>query len=755
MKDEFCIVRCRWGIIAITILVTLFFGFQLTKISLDPDVTHYIPEHMESRINTKKIDSVFGGNQMMIVVFKTDNVINPKTLERVETLTDEFQYLDGVNRVISLFTAKDIQSDNGMIAVEPAIAEIPQTKQEAVVLAEKLKNNKSAMRVVVSDDFTMTSIILILDSDLNNNKILKSINKLLAENPGYETVFLGGLPYLSAIVSKSMTKDFLVLMPAGLVIMLLMLYLFFRQKRGVLLPFAVVVMSIIITMGMVPLFGWQLSLISVLLPIILIAVANDYGIHLVAYYQELIKNNTTKKPFKLSYYIFKDLKKPILFTGLTTIVGMLSLLSHKMIPARQLGVLAAIGIAVALLMSLFFIPAALSFMKKTESPKTVEKHHTDIINKFLTWLGNIVSNNPAKVLIFSISLTVIFGTGILFLKVDTNVVNFFPKHHIIREGTKLINEHFGGTQSISILVEGDLKNPDLLKRMDKYSKEIKQLNGVGSVMSLSDVVKILSKVLNDKTSDQYDKIPDTRDFVAQYLGLYTMNSEESDLDQLVDYDYRHARIIITLNNTSNIAIKNIVNKIKEITKNDPNIKTIGGRAYVNLEMAHLVVNGQMLSLLFAILVIGALVSIIFKSVSSGLISMIPLTMAVIFLFGIMGIFNVKLDIATAMLSSMMIGIGVDYTIHFLWRYKTERQNGLLPPQAVKTTMTTTGRGIIFNALSVIIGFSVLLISGFPPIRFFGMLILISIVACLGGAFLTIPGILILLKPKFTEPKNNK
>ena len=142
--------------------------------------------------------------------------------------------------------------------------------------------------------------------------------------------------------------------------------------------------------------------------------------------------------------------------------------------------------------------------------------------------------------------------------------------------------------------------------------------------------------------------------------------------------------------------------------------------------------------------------LLFRSVIAGLISAVPLALSMLILFGLMGVFRIELNIATALLSSIMIGVGIDYTIHFLWRYREERKNGLDYADAIRLTLKTTGRGIIFNAFSVIVGFSVLLISSFLPVRFFGFLVVVSIFACLIGALVLIPALCIVLKPKFLE-----
>jgi predicted RND superfamily exporter protein len=147
--------------------------------------------------------------------------------------------------------------------------------------------------------------------------------------------------------------------------------------------------------------------------------------------------------------------------------------------------------------------------------------------------------------------------------------------------------------------------------------------------------------------------------------------------------------------------------------------------------------------------------ILFRSVTAGLISAIPLAISITTLFGLMGIFRIELNVATAMLSSIMIGVGVDYTIHFLWRFREERQGGLDSKEAAIKTLTTTGRGIVFNALSVIFGFIALLTSSFMPVRFFGFLVVVSITSCLIGALILIPSLCIVLKPKFLEPREIK
>jgi predicted RND superfamily exporter protein len=266
------------------------------------------------------------------------------------------------------------------------------------------------------------------------------------------------------------------------------------------------------------------------------------------------------------------------------------------------------------------------------------------------------------------------------------------------------------------------------------------------------VIRQMSRALHETDEAGYDKIPETRNGVAQYFELYSMSGDPDDFEKMVDFPYEHAMVTARLMTSSTKKLDVILGQLSELVQEDRDIKLVGGFGAILFELAVGVVNGQILSLILAILVVGALLMLLFRSVAAGVISAIPLALSMAVLFGLMGFFKIELNVATAMLSSIMIGVGVDYTIHFLWRYREERMQGLDPGAAVKTTLSTTGRGIIFNALSVVIGFTVLMSSGFMPVRFFGFLIVVSILSCLIGALILIPALCLVLRPRFLEPE---
>jgi len=287
-----------------------------------------------------------------------------------------------------------------------------------------------------------------------------------------------------------------------------------------------------------------------------------------------------------------------------------------------------------------------------------------------------------------------------------------------------------------------------MAKIDQMEKTLQEMPEVGNTVSIARVVKQMTRVMNDKGTPEYDKVPSSRNAIAQYFELYSMSGDPEDFEKLVDFDYRHAQLSARIKNISSRDITNVVDKVKKLGQKDPDLKIVGGFATILGQIVNLLVRGQMISLFLSLIAVAILVMIQFKSFWTGLISIVPLTISIIILFGLMGYLGIELNAPTALLSSIMIGVGIDYTIHFLWRFKTELKGGLTYEDAVRKTLTTTGRGIVFNALSVIVGFSALLISNFLPVNFFGFLIIISISACLLGALIFIPSLCLIFKPSF-------
>ncbi len=748
------IVKLRWVIIVGFIVVTAFFASQIRNAELDPEIKSQLPPDMPSRVVTDRIDELFGGTDMVMIMLKTDDVLDPGTLKRTKELSRKLKRVKGIDKVLSLFELKNIKSEDGMMIVDPAVKRIPETEEQKEILRREIKENDIVYGSVVSEDFTAAAVIGMVEIGAVDEDIVSAAHKVIEGTPGDEEVVVGGLPNIRMHITKNIQGDLRRLMPFGLLVMLIFLFLCFKQLRGVLLPFFVVAMAILFSMGLIPLLGWKIQMITILLPVMLLAIANDYGIHLIARYQEDNTEGSAVTKQELAGGIFRHLWKPIVLTGLTTMAGMLCLLGHVLVPAEELGILAAVGIAYGLAASLLFIPAVLSVIPKAKpvSHAGGEIERVPLLERLLGFFGELVSGRPKGVILFALLFSMAGAIGIFLVEVDTNPSNYYTKSSPVVHANNLANEKFGGSTNVSVVFKGDIKQPEIMNRIDAIENELREKPEVGTTMSIARAVRQMSRALNDEDEAGYDRIPDTRNAIAQYFELYSMSGDPDDFEKLVDFPYEHAQVTARIREISSKKINQVVEYVRDMTKDDANVELVGGFATILGELARLIVRGQIISLAAAIVIVGIFIMIMFRSFVAGIISSIPLALSMMLLFGFMGFFNIELNIATAMLSSIMIGVGIDYTIHFLWRYREERGNGLNPRAAAKKTLTTTGRGIVFNALSVIVGFAVLLISSFLPVRFFGFLVVVSIGACLLGALILIPALCIVIKPKFLEPR---
>ena len=742
------IFRYRWAIIVLCLLTGAGSLLLIPGTKVDPEMRNYIPQTIESRIQTDNIESEFGVQDLVVIMFSDDNIIRADNLNQIKAIDKSISRISGVSSRISPFTVKSISSEEGMMTVDPLIKGIPSDTAGLRQLGKTILENQFANGIVVSSDLTTASITATINNSVPEKTTLNEIDSVINSNPGRTKITKGGLPYIRQSILKDVGRDGVVLIPVSLIIMLVVLKLNLGSWRSVIMPFSVVILTTAFSIALIPLLGWKISIITLLVPIILVAVANNYGIYLVARFQELSKTEPGATKKELIRTLLNSLNMPILFSGLTTIAGVLGLLTHSIIPARQVGILAAVGVSVALLMSMLLIPSLIFvsgtglFSKKNTADKT------KLFERTLTRLSGFIIHYPGRILAYSAVIIFLISSGILFLKINTNQEKYFSARHPVRQASDIINTKFGGSQTISVMVNGDIKDPGIMKRIDTLTTSIELEKGVGSVFSISQVVREMSKSIFTSTEYGYNMIPDTPEAIAQMFELYNMSGNPDDFSQLLNLEDTKAHILIRLSEPEINVINSVKARISELTENFPAEISVGGYAIIMADFAESIIRGQISSLLFATIAVLLLLTLIFRSLKGGLIGSIPLVASIMILFGFMGYSKIALDAATALLSSIMIGVGVDFTIQYIWCFNLQIKSGLTYPEATVASMKTIGRSIIINALSVMAGFSALIFSGFTSIRFFGYLVIISIGSCLIGALVIVPAVLMKYKPGF-------
>ncbi len=513
------VVRLPWLFIGIFVAITLGFATRLPDIEIDPEVKNQLPEDMPARVSIRRIEERFGGSEMVLVVLSAPDVLDPAVLGRLDAIGDDLEKLDFVDRVLTPFTLTDISGDeSGMMVVKPAIDAdaLPSTPEERAAVAEALKANELVFGNVVAKDFSAIAAIAMLGTEATDEVTMTEVERVVAAHPGPGTIEVGGMPDVRTHVSEDIRGDFRRFLPIGLLIVLGFLYVCFRQLRGVLLPFAVVVMSVVVAMGLIPMLGWKVQMMTVTLPVILLAIANDYGIHLMARFQEENIPGKERDRKTLARVVLEELGTPVAAAGVTTIAGLLCLTTHIVVPARQLGVLAATGVLFALVASLGFIPAVLAVLPVPKPlPSLTEEHEPKGLELLLDRTSRLVARNPWPVIVGVVIFTLLSGTGMAYLEVDTNPVNYYDADAPVSQTTQLINDHFGGSTEVAVMFEGDIQAPEVLGRIDALEQTLRANEDVGFTSSIAQVVRMMSGAV----SGGERSLPAERDAVAQLFGL--------------------------------------------------------------------------------------------------------------------------------------------------------------------------------------------------------------------------------------------
>jgi predicted RND superfamily exporter protein len=670
----------------------------------------------------EEIDDLFGGTTIVVLAVESDSLLFEHTLSKYKEFADSLTDIDIIDKVISIYSATSMTSSEEGFDVTPLIKQFPKKVAEVDSLKDYLSSTSRVIGNIISDDFRMMSFIcqLTVSYDYDEHELVNTIEELVKQFEGPENIYFAGMPITRANVTTQMRRDMSFFLPVGLVLMILFLAFSFRSWLGVLLPLMVVVISTIWTLGLMGYLGLDLPFTGILIPVMLIAITNNYGIHIISHYY------------------------------LTTVLGFLGLLSHVLPKARELGIFVSFGIFVAFIISLLLIPAILNIAKRPAflgDPNSFKR-----INNGLNLWGKFFTKYSRTAIISTLIVLIIAGFGIKLVSVDSNPNNYYKQDAKIRIHNEAISEGFGGTAQLSVLIAGNAFDPQVLQNIELLTEHFNKYPLVSQTASIVDVVKTIHMAFNNGDSTHY-VIPDDEELIAQYIFLYSLTDEQSGISVLIDdVDYpENSQLIIRIKDINTSQISSIVEDTQEFIGAkfaDFGEMKISGTAAMLGTLAKLIVNGQMISLIISLIVMFSIMAIVFKSIVGGVISVLPLISAIIIVFGFMGYTGIDLDIATAMLSSIMIGVGIDYTVHFLWHVKEHIKEGQDLNTAIFTTLRLSGKGIVFNALSVIIGFSVLLFSVFVPVNFFGLLILLSIGMCLVGALALLPAIISLLKPKF-------
>ena len=742
------ILANKWLIIVLVCLGTLFFGNELKKLQIDADIVRSLPDDDVDARLLKKIGENFGSNNMGVIILETDNIYQPSVIEHIQLITDTLSEISGISSVSSLTNIINIKGSDYGIEIGKLVDEyeLPKTALEFEKLRNNILNNPMYKGSIVSEDETASLIVFNIENDANVNLIAKEVIEKTTALQIPEKLYYIGSPMLVTYISDLMRKDLTTLLPIAFLVIAIILLLSFRSVSGVILPLLIAVVSIVWSLGSMAFLGIKMSMISNNIPIIILAIGSAYTIHVINRVNKVRLEEQHSDTIKTALvYVFI----PIMLAALTTIIGFISFIFGSYLDMIvDFGIFTALGTLFACLLSIFFVPAILSVLNFKNNTSKVPKDDSFITNYLLRPLHQLIANKPKTVLLIWLLLIGFSVANLFSIRRSVDIQEYFKRDNPTRLAEQIMVEKFGGTKPIFVYFKGNLQSPAVLKKMLETSAYMEESPEVYTSMSIAKLIdEINYNFTNSRTFPQE---------IEQIEQLWFLLDGNEVLPRFVNEELTEGIIISKFkspDNKSKIEFAKYMNRfIAENSTEECQIQ-ITGMPFVDITMDQSLINSQIGSIAIAIFFVIVLVGGILRSLKSGFFASIPIIATIILLFGFMGLTGISLNIATVLVASVALGIGIDYAIHIISHFKTSFKKNNDVYAAVQESILVSGKAIIINVVSVSAGFLVLVFSDMVPLQYFGLLIALSMVSSCLGALTLLPSLLILMNKKNSSNEN--
>ena len=733
-------------------LVLLIASFRgVGGIAFSPDMEQFFPEDYPISENHAHIEDTFYSSDSVIIAIGVDEgtVFNPRILNLIEEITDKAWSTPHSIRVDSLSNFSFVRAEVDDLIVEPFIEESLEWDQKKINERSTLiEKEEQAYGIILSKDKKTTFINISIDAPREDvekeyaesmEHIFAFMDPLNKEYPEADMRYAGivYIEYLSPLIVKA---EMPILIPTLLFVILLSLFILLRNVVAVISSLVVIIFSVVTAVGILGHFNSTVSQPFLMVPILVATLAVADCVHLFnVYFQSKLEKNAKDS-------IIKSLRlnlEPLLLTSLTTSIGFLCL---NLAPIPALRVVAngiVIGVVAAFVFSIFFLAPLMSFFNVKASSQIENQ------TKLSKRVGQFSLKNRKKIIWLVPLFSAFLMSFIPLNETKDNPMEFYSERFTsVAEDTKWLAKRLGGTFLVTYeYVSEDLvSDPEYLRQLDEFTTWLENQDEVLSVNSLSKIIKNLNRTLNGDDQSWYI-IPQDSELVAQYLFFYEMSLPFGlDLTSTINQERTSTKVTVSLKEIDSKAFIEFYDRVDDyasLSIVSGNLSGGGGTRSVMAFMGMLLAEQLMYALIIGFIVITLAIALFYRSLSAGLITAIPNILPIGVAFGIWGIFSSNVSMLVSLGIGCTLGIVVDFSVHFLSKYLYARRSlSLSAEESVLYAFETVGFPLTIMTVSLCMGFAVLFLASFMPLRGFAGITMISFVAALIIDLLLFPAVLI-------------
>lgn len=700
-------------IILITVTVALL---SISLKNLDYEGSYKIWFDQDSKIikDYENFRSTFSGDDRFAIAFEDENgIFTEKAINQILDLTQKLHYIKGVQKVDSLTNYQYISSQDDDIIIENFISNTQHLdKKKRLALNDDLILNQ-----LISKNATSTMLSVKLANDISSDEevniyVMKEIKKILdAESvkTGYK-FYMTGVPAITASLVTISQHDAMILMPMAVVIVVILLFLIFRNIIGILVPSIVVVFTFLTVMSIQILLGYKLNNFTVNIPSFISAIAIADAMHLYlgwVYYK--LSGKSTKESVHMA---LKKNLLPIALTSITTAIGFASLGFSEIEPISTLGIAITSGALLAFIFTITIVPAILLLLPAEHPVGTFSFINFSNISGY----GAFIRKNDKKIVLSFVFLFSILMYGLNFVKVDSNSIKYFNKDTTVRSGADFLEKKLTGAMVYEVILNSKkkegAKNPNFLNTIVTFEKELaERYSNITFDFSLKDIVVRMQNVLN---KEALTAIPKSQNLVAQYLLLYSMSLPQGmEINDKINTTEQYLRLTLNSNIQDTSKDLEMISWIESWWEAHHYAAEVQGQTMIFAHMQSSITDTLIFSISLTLLIVILLMYFIFRNIKMLWIFILPNIAPIVLVLGIMGYAGLNIDIGIAISAAVILGISVDDTIHFFTKYFDAIKTKSFE-ESIDYVLKYSGSAMILTTIILSFTFSIFMFSSFIP-----------------------------------------
>ena len=776
--------------ILVLFLLLVSFGYYSKDFKLDASSDTLLLENDPDLKYLREVNNRYGSKEFLILTYTPEEAMNSeKSLNNLLSLKYKIQSLDWVYSVITLLDVPLLNNSDTPLAER--LQNFTTLKSENVDIErgfEEILSSPVFKNFVISEDGKTTGIIVNIKEDVNlknlddkskeeiekykdlrkkkNHKNIVEIREIIKSYKDIGKIYLGGIPMIADDMMSFIKNDIIVFGIGVLLFIIVTLWFIFKKLIWIIVPLSSCFFSVLIMTGLLGLIGWKVTVISSNFIALMLILTMAMNIHMSTRFLQLRKNNPNLKNSEIIFMTTGKMFWPIIYTALTTICAFLSLIFSEIKPVIDFGWMMSLGLITSFIITFTLLPTLINLLSTEKI--NIEGESKSKITEFL---GEISINSRPTIFLITLVVIIFSIVGISRLEVENSFINYFNKNTEIYKGMKLIDEKLGGTTPLDIIIKfptfekdkltvaddefedwSDEENhdnkkywftKDKIEKIEKVHSYLESNPFVGKVLSFSSILKVAKQLNNNKPLETlemgifYSKIPDT--------------IKKEVIDPYISIEDNEARISLRIKDSEkNLRRNDLIKKIEYDLKNQIGLESnefkLAGVLILFNNLLQSLFKSQILTLGFVMSGIFAMFLILFRNIKLSLIGVVPNFIAAFFILGIIGLLEIPLDMMTITIAAITIGIAVDNSIHYIYRFKEEFFQNNSYEKTIKLCHSTVGIAILNTSITIVFGFSILVLSNFIPTIYFGVFTGLAMLLAMISVLTLLPSLILLTKP---------